>query len=115
MPRKIEPTYCADLLTDPDTKLAVPKRRLEFMRLFSEGKTTKEIAAISGKSPAHVYVEIARGIEDWRLYSEIKDTADYTTKCHLIALVRAAHHAHDIGANKSTADIRRAIRNLIVT
>lgn len=112
--RKIEPSFIADILTDDDSKLAIPKQRREFMRRFADGETTKEIAAYANKSPAHVYIEIARGIEDWRIYAEILNTSNYETKQHLLHLVNAAHYAHNLGYMKSTADIRRAIRNLIV-
>lgn len=113
MPRKIDPAHVADIILDADIKNAVPKRRLQYMIEFADGHSTKEIGINHGKSCSHVYMEIARGLEDRRIYQEIMDTRDYLLKCHLINLNNAAHHFHSMGAFRSCADVRRAIRNII--
>jgi len=113
MPRKINPQFIADILTEPDIHNAVPDNRLKYMRKFADGQSTKEIGAHYGKSCSHVYIEIARGIEDRRIYAGILNTPDYVLKCHLLVLNNAMHHFHKIGAYRSCADIRRAIRNII--
>lgn len=113
MARKLDPAYIADVLTDCDIKQAVPYKRLEYMREFAAGASTKEIGAKHNKSPAHIYVEISRGMDDRRAYAKIMETPDYTLKCHLINLNNAMHHFHRLDAHRSCADIRRAIRNLI--
>jgi hypothetical protein len=113
MQRKIEPSFIADILTESCLSNAIPKRRLEFMRDFSHGMTLKEIADKHQKSPSHIYIEIARGIEDRRIYQSITEVADFTMSCHLRNLNNAMHYFHGIGASKSCADIRRAIRSLV--
>jgi hypothetical protein len=113
MSRKIEPSFIADILTEPDIKNAVPRIRLDYMRRFANGEGLKSIAAIYQKSLSHIYTEIARGIDDRRIYQSIIDTPEYTLKCHLHNLNNAMHHFHTIGAHRSSSDIRRCIRNLI--
>lgn len=112
MTRKIYRSYVADILTDPDTKNATPKNRLQYMIEFADGHTIKEIAINHGKSPSHVYIEISRGLEDIRIYAEILTTPNYLLKSHLIGLNNASHFFHSIGAFRSCADVRRAIRNI---